>query len=169
MLYNNIEIALIQEHNVKSLNSLEYLAKFYKIFLNPTICIKGGTAIMITKKLDVAIENVYLHPSSRLLKVDMKIQDKGFHIFCVYAHSGSNHNKEREEFFEQEVLPLLQNISNKVIIGGDWNCIISNKDSSNPDNSNFSNALKNIVNCLTLKDVHNYVTIKQKMSQCFNW
>ena len=43
-------------------------------------------------------------------------------------------------------------------MGGDWNCIISEKDSSNPKNSCFSKNLKNIVNELKFKDIHNLVT-----------
>ena len=156
--YNKIYIVLIQEHNVKSLSTLDYLTKYFKITLNPTINIKGGTAIMIDRKLDIDICNTYVHPSSRLCKATLNIQNYVFDIFCVYAHSGAKCNNDREEFFENELLSLIRSNPNKVVIGGDWNCLVCDKDSSHPKNSCFSNSLKQIVNSLKLTDIHNQVS-----------
>ena len=157
LTYHRIDIVLVQEHNVKDKCTIAYLDNFYTVILNPSINIKGGTAIMLNKKLDFEIGNIYLHPSSRMTKISIKYQKHSFDVICVYGHSGSSHNKEREEFFDKELLPLMQNTSMNMVLGGDWNCILSDKDSSNPNNSNLSKSLKSIVNIFKLKDVHNLV------------
>ena len=99
-----------------------------------------------------------MHPTSRISKVTLLFQNITFNLFCIYAHSGKNYSKEREELFENELLSLVQCNPGKTVMGGDWNCIISEKDSSNPKNSCFSKNLKNIVNELKFKDIHNLVT-----------
>ena len=150
------------------MGSLEYLADFFKIIFNPTIAFKGGTAILIDKKLDIELSKSYLHPGSRITMVSLIMQGHSIDLFCVYAHSGTNVCKEREEFFEKELLPLIRNQSDKVILGGDWNCVVSNRDCSNPRNSSLSQNFTNIIQTVGLKDVHNltnkipeYTFIKQ--------
>ena len=155
--YHKIDIILLQEHNIKLLSSLDYLLNYYEIVLNPTINIKGGTAVMINKKLDARIISVYKDASSRICMIKVGIQGEEIDIMCVYAPSGAQSQSEREDFFETVMLPLMQNNVGRFIIGADWNCIISNKDSSEPKHSNFSNSLKQIVSVLKLKDVHNLV------------
>ena len=44
---NSIDIAMIQEHNVKDLKKIDYLNQFYHIILNKSILLKGGTLIAI--------------------------------------------------------------------------------------------------------------------------
>ena len=148
--YNKIDIILLQEHNAKSVDILDYLADFFTIYFNPTIALKGGTAILIDKRLDTEVSKIYLHPSSRITKIALNLQGYSIDLFCVYAHSGNNVCREREEFFEKELLPLIRNKSDKVIVGGDWNSIISDRDCSNPRNSYLSKNLKNIVQNILL-------------------
>ena len=114
--YNKIDILLIQEHNAKSVGTLDYLADFFLIFFNPTILVKGGTAILIDKRLDAEVSKPYLHPSSRITKVSVCLQEHDIELFCVYAHSGANVCREREEFFEKEFFPLIRNKSEKAIV-----------------------------------------------------
>ena len=109
---------------------LDYLATYFKIIFNPTIGLKGGIAILIDKNLDIVWSKIYLHPSSRISKVSLMFQNIQFDLICVYAHSGHNFNKVCEEIFEGELLPLIRCNPGKMVIGGDWNCIISGKDSS---------------------------------------
>ena len=153
--YNKIDIILLQEHNAKSVDILDYLADFFTIYFNPTIALKGGTAILIDKRLDTEVSKIYLHPSSRITKIALNLQGYSIDLFCVYAHSGNNVCREREEFFEKELLPLIRNKSDKVIVGGDWNSIISDRDCSNLRKSYLSKNLKNIVQSVGLKDIHN--------------
>ena len=101
------------------------------------------------------MSKLYLHPSSRITKVSLCLQGHDIDLFCVYAHSGANVCREREEFFDKELFPLFRNKSDKAIIGGDWNSIISDRDCSNPRSSYLSKNLKNIVQTVGFKDVHN--------------
>ena len=101
---NAIDIAMIQEHNVKDLKKIEYLNQFYHIILNKSILLKGGTLIAINRKLPSTIGLTYLHPTSRLSTAFLNIFDKTLYPVNVYAPSGKNKEKEREDFFEQELM-----------------------------------------------------------------
>ena len=81
------------------MSTLSYLADFFFIHFNPTIAFKGGTAILIDKRLDAEVSKLYLHPSSRITKVSLSLQGHNIDLLCVYAHSGYNVCREREEFF----------------------------------------------------------------------
>ena len=137
------------------MSTLSYLADFFFIHFNPTIAFKGGTAILIDKRLDAEVSKLYLHPSSRITKVSLSLQGHNIDLLCVYAHSGYNVCREREEFFEKEIFPLIRNKSENVIIGGDWNSIISDRDCSNPKTSYLSKNFKSIVQTVGFKDIHN--------------
>ena len=57
----HIDIALIQEHNIRSNEKLEYLLQYYIVILNRSILSKGGTPILIDKKLPVIyIGQIYI-------------------------------------------------------------------------------------------------------------
>lgn len=43
IMYYKIDILMLQEHNVKDLNTLSHLDNFTEIILNPTVNIKGDT------------------------------------------------------------------------------------------------------------------------------
>ena len=45
----SIDIVMLQEHNIKSFEKIEYLNKFYNMILNKSILLKGGTLILIDK------------------------------------------------------------------------------------------------------------------------
>ena len=60
---NSIDIAMLQEHNVKHPKKIEYLNQFYHLILNKSILSKGGTLIAINKKLPHTIGSTYLHPT----------------------------------------------------------------------------------------------------------
>ena len=56
---HNIDILMIQEHNLKSLDNIdEDFAREFNIVINFTINIKGGTAILIKKSLPIKVINV---------------------------------------------------------------------------------------------------------------
>ena len=53
MKYNKIDIMFIQEHNIRDMNNVcKELNDQYYILLNLSIAHKGGTAIIIDKKLE---------------------------------------------------------------------------------------------------------------------
>ena len=56
---HNIDILMLQEHNLKSLDNIdENFSKEFNIVINYTINIKGGTAILFRKSLPIKITNI---------------------------------------------------------------------------------------------------------------
>ena len=150
---NSIDIAMIQEHNIKDAKKIQYLAEFYHIILNKSILLKGGTLIAIDKKLPCNIGFSYIHPTSRLSTTYLNIFYTKLYLMNVYAPSGKNKEREREDFFENELMQNLITNTDNIILAGDWNCILSRNDSSKPDNTPISKTLKGIINNLRFKDV----------------
>ena len=54
----SVNIAMIQEHNVKSLDKLEYILKYYTVILNKSILFKGGIIILIEKNASYSGKNI---------------------------------------------------------------------------------------------------------------
>ena len=151
---NSIDIALLQEHNVKDISKIGYLNHFYFIIVNKSILLKGGTLIAIDRKLPCTIGYSYFHPSSRLTTLYVNIFDTRLYFVNVYAPSGQNKEREREEFFENELMQSLITNTDNIILAGDWNSVLSRSDSAKPDNTPLSRALKYIINNLRFKGSH---------------
>ena len=86
--------------------------------------------------------------------MNIKVNDIYFKILNIYAHSGSNLKKEREELFAEEMLFYLQGNLDNVIIGGDFNSITNAKDTSHLHAYLLSNNMKYICKDLKLYDIH---------------
>ena len=125
MLFHRIDIFFIQEHNVKDINKLEYIEKHCHIILNSTHLLKGGTAFFINKLSQVTILNHEMDAKGQILSVKCTVLDKEFQLINIYAPSGKNKAKEREELFKDDLLYYLRNNLRNVILAGDWNCITS--------------------------------------------
>jgi exonuclease III len=54
----------------------------------------------------------------------MAAQYEELHIVNIYAPSGPAIRTEREHFYNMDVPQLLQSGRGKIIIGGDFNCVI---------------------------------------------
>ena len=87
---NSVDIAMIQEHNVKNIKKIEHLKHFYHVILNKSILFKGGTLIIIDKKLPCTIGYSYMHPTSRMSTTILNIFNTKLYLVNVYAPSGSN-------------------------------------------------------------------------------
>ena len=61
------------------------------------------------------------------------------HLLNIYAHS--NNVKEREELFNYDLIYYLRNSLDNTILGGDWNCVLSQRDTESV-NTNISKAPK---------------------------
>ena len=144
---------MLQEHNVKNLKKIEYFNQFYHLILNKSILSKGGTLIAINKKLNSTIGSTYLHPTSRLTTAYLNIFNTKLYLVNVYAPSGKSKDKEREEFFEQELMQSLVTNTDNILLAGDWNCILSPRDSSRPENTSISKNMKGIISNLNFKDI----------------
>ena len=152
--HKGIQIAALQEHNIKSKTKLEYLDKFYHVILNNSIQLKGGTLILIDKRLPTSIGQIYLHPTSRITTAILTIFNIKLYIVNMYAPSGRNKETEREALFSNELTRVLIPNTDNVILTGDWNCVLSTKDTSNPANACISKSLKSIVTNLKLNDIY---------------
>ena len=68
MNYNKIDIMLLQEHNIRDSNKISSkINDKYEIILNLAINHKGGTAIIIDRKLDFKIKNHEMSADSRII------------------------------------------------------------------------------------------------------
>ena len=85
-----IDIILIQEHNIKSIGKIEYLLQHYNTIINKSILLKGGTLILIDKKLPARVCRSYLHPTSRICTTVANIMGTKLYLVNVYAPSGKN-------------------------------------------------------------------------------
>ena len=144
---------MIQEHNIKDVKMIEYLKIYYHVILNKSILSKGGTLIIVDKKLPSTFGHSYMHPTSRLSTTILNIFDAKLYLVNVYAPSGSNKEREREEFFSTELIQSLICNTDNVILAGDWNCILCPKDSSKPESTPLSTALKGIMTSFKFKDI----------------
>ena len=153
MYFYHLDIIFVQEHNVKEISQLEYVEKHCDIILNPTFLLKGGTAILFNKKSKVKVLHHEMDVKGHIISVRCIYLDTEFRLINVYAPSGTNRKKEREELFLNDMLYYLRNNLRNVIIGGDWNCITSKRDCSSYDNQLSSEALQKVKNELQLKDV----------------
>ena len=151
---NSINIAAIQEHNIKLISKLEYLNKYYHILINNSILLKGGTLILLDRRLPISIGRVYLHPTSRICTVHITLFDVKLYIVNVYAPSGKQKEKEREHFFSNELTRLLVTNTDNLILTGDWNSVLLKRDTTNLQNTSLSKSLKNIVTSFKFKDIY---------------
>ena len=156
---------MIQEHNIKSVQKIEYLLQFYNIILNKSILLKGGTMILIDKKLPATISTSYLHPSSRICTAVLNIMGIDLYLVNMYAPSGKNKVNEREHLFETDLMRQLIPNTDNIIMCGDWNCILSPKDTNRPDNACFSKSLKRLMTTFKYKDI--FLSNKRKSEFTF--
>ena len=153
MKYHNVGILLLQEHNIRDMNKLSNdFNDFCHVSLNPAICARGGTAILINRKLNFTILSEEKSSDSRILSMKIKVYDQFLHLVNIYAHSGNKKTVEREELFTNELIYFLRNSLQNTYIGGDWNCVLSERDTTS-DNVVISKALLNAVRTLSLRDV----------------
>ena len=117
---NNIDILLLQEVNTQN---LDFIGPQYDYVVN--IGDRNlGTAIIYRAGLEA--EQCEKHCSGRV--TSMKIQ--GTQVINVYLPSGTNRRQERELFINKELPFFFRHRYARIIIGGDWNCVLHAKDQS---------------------------------------
>ena len=152
-LYHKLDILLIQEHNCKDESKMNYLSEMYDIIFNPSVCLKGGTCILIRKKLDFVIKNVERSGDSRICAVQGIVHGCKINIVNVYAHSGTSSSQQREVFFRDELPYYLRFNNMNTILGGDFNSVISPRDVSNNSDSLVSKSLHKLIRDLRFCDL----------------
>ena len=107
----------------------------------------SGTAILIRNSFEFS--QPLLDPNGRISSVVVN----GVNYVNIYAFSGSNRKKERDQLFINDLAVHLGKGGKKIdVIGGDFNCILNNGD-SNSSVKNFSTGLKQLIEMFKLKDV----------------
>ena len=149
--YHRLDIVLIQEHNLRSDNLIcRELSDICNVYINLAINQKGGTAIFINKKLDYKVIHSMMSADSRIISMNIKVCKQILHLVNVYAPASASNN-ERDLFFQDELLFYLRNNLSNVILGGDWNCVISDRDCESR-NIHISKSLLNIIRQLRCRD-----------------
>ena len=146
-----IDVVLLQEHNIRKENvSCQEIIDEYHFEINYSIAQKGGTAIMINKKLPFMILSSEKAANSRIISIKVKIYDQIHKIINIYAHAGDA--KERESLITNELPYYVRNSLKYTFIGGDFNCVISERDTESKKAS-ISKSLLQFIRTLQLKDL----------------
>ena len=149
--FNKIDIIFLQEHNLRSEESIiPELSDHYIVILNLSIAHKGGTGIIINKDLNVRIKNCEKSANSRIISLNIDLYNNPLHLINIYAPAGST--RERDDFFKEDLPYYLRNSLENSVLGGDFNCILHPRDSTSKS-THICKSLNNIFKDLSLKDV----------------
>ena len=149
--FKKLDVILIQEHNLRDEKLLcKELLNLCDIYINLAINQKGGTAILFNKKMNYTILSNDMSADSRIISTRIKYYNNILHFVNVYAPASATFN-ERDRFFQDELLFYLRNNLNNIILGGDWNCVLTERDCQSK-NIHISKSLTNIIRSLRCKD-----------------
>lgn len=109
---------------------------------------KRGTAIAL--KSHIPFANVQRSLNSRIMSVKV---GNSLTVCNVYAQSGTQNFSARENLFKEQLPFYLQASTEHIILGGDFNCVVANKDSTG--SNNYSTSLKQLVENMQLLDTWN--------------
>ena len=150
--FHRIDVLMIQEHNLRVKNKLcKEILNFFHVSINLAVASKGGTAIFIRNNLPLELIFCQNLANSRIMSLKVKIHDQLLHFVNIYAHSGSNLSKERDELFNNELLFYLRNNLDNTILGGDWNCVLSQRDTES-SSAHISKVLLNMIRSIQFRD-----------------
>ena len=135
-----IDILFLQEVAHPTLNELCN----YKTYTSVGTA-KRGTALVTQE--EITITNITKLPSGRGIAVEFR----GIWIINIYAPFGAARNMAREQFFDSELAYLLRASPTTTIVGGDFNCILHQKESTG--HFNYSRALYGLVHVFDLWDM----------------
>ena len=151
--FHKIDILLLQEHNIREESKIcDELKDACIIDINLAISHKGGTAVLINRKSPIQILCSEKSADSRIMSVKIKYYEEVYQIINVYAHSGTAHNSERDNLFNNELIYYLRHNLQRTIMGGDFNCVLSERDTSSQD-TQISKSLLNLIRTLNFKDL----------------
>ena len=149
---HKIDVILIQEHNIREKKNLcKEIFDFFHVNINLEISLKGGTAIFINRKLPLDIISCENLANSRIMSMKAKIYNQVLHFLNIYAQSGTNVSKERDELFSNDLVFYLRHNLNNTIMGGDWNCVLSQRDTES-SSTHVSKALLHLIRTIQFKD-----------------
>jgi exonuclease III len=144
----DIDLAFVQEVTTPLLSAI----RRYTAYVNEGTDMRG-TAILV--KDGIPITDIKRIPSGR----GMAAIPNGTWIVNIYAPSGAEKKNGRESFYNTDLTYILHTTHADMIIAGDFNCILSKRDSTGTNN--YSRALANILNGLGLIDAWNTSTSRR--------
>ena len=113
-----------------------------------------GTAILA--KEGFTITNITRLPTGRGIAADFE----GIRIINIYAPSGAGKRKERENFFNIAMVPLLPSAPTEIVLAGDFNWVLLQTDSTGE--RNLSKTPDKLVRGLSLQDTCDSQQLRHK-------
>ena len=107
-----------------------------------------GTLCIVKNSLDIS--DIKFDTEGRVITFNID----SITVCNVYPKAGTDaeSRKQREILFAQTIPNMLRFRKQKIIIGGDWNCIVEKKDCMNYPESKNSPSLKRLISLLSIKD-----------------
>jgi hypothetical protein len=137
---HDIDIILLQEVTSTQIETIHWYTKFLNIGAE-----QRGTAILV--KDGLTITHIKRLPSGRGIAGTYN----GTWFVNLYAPSGAEKKHERETFYNTELPYLLPTTRTDLIIAGDFNCVLSQSDTTGQ--KNYSRAIDNIIRGYDLNGV----------------
>jgi exonuclease III len=106
---------------------------------------RRGTAFIARKKLE--LKKIKCLPSGRGFAATFN----GVSLMNIYAPSGAEKRREMEDFYALVLPYLMRTIPSRMILGGDFNCMLTQTDCT--WKGNYSRALQQLVRGYDLVDV----------------
>jgi exonuclease III len=137
----DIDIVLLQEVTHTKITSI----RRYNAYVNVGIE-NRGTAIFA--KQGLPLNNTSHLPFGRGIAINFE----GIKIIKIYAPPGAEKRREREAFYNTEVLILLPFTPAEILLAGHFNCVLSHADSTGQ--GNYSKMLEKLVRGFSLHDAY---------------
>ena len=115
----NVNILFLQEVSIEDFSQIYN----YKAYVNV------GTDHLetaILTKNSISFERVEMLPNGR----GMSGVYHNTYFINVYAPSGTNKRKERNDFYQNELPYLFRTLPSQYILGGDFNCVLNKDDTT---------------------------------------
>lgn len=138
--FNDIDIVFFQEMNITSSSFLPN----HEIILSYS-SLSRSTAVAIRRNF--SFTDLIVDPSGRIISLIIN----GINFINIYAQSGSQYKKERNDFFTESIAIHLNKKYEGLVIGGDFNCCLYDGDSRG--SNNFCQGLQHLVDKMKIKDV----------------
>ena len=148
-------ILFMQEtHFTETLTNKLYTEFRGNLFLSNGVSNARGIAIWLKKELDFKIIDSHKDTEGRFLLLNVEINEDVFTLVNIY---GPNNNKARNTFFKYVKTSIDKYSLGQIVIGGDFNDILSENDTKTKvQNKKFDkpvNSLKTLIKSLKLKDI----------------
>jgi exonuclease III len=137
---HEIYIIFLQEVTQPILHTLRGYAAHTNVETNGS-----GTAIVVREHY--TLNNIVRLSSGRGMAADFQ----GLWLVNVYAPSGAERKQEREVFFNIDLPQLLRETPSMMLIGSDFNCVLTKTDCTG--NFNYSRALHALIRVINLVDI----------------